>query len=222
MPTQHGARLVFDNARKLISDAGFSVNQAVLSQSYLRSEVLISTTVTSYHIPVLANDVQNGATAYPTEFRLNLQDAFILSGLSVSFAIPATETATNFKLFSYPDAAALTTTGAAAAMYNLYNGFMSVVINNRQIVPALDLYRFLSVPQTQQNTQPGGNTGIDQYEGSYTSFFPIEPNLVLVGSKNNQITLTLPNAISVLQASTTPKIVVRFYGILGQNITPVR
>ncbi len=59
MATQHGARLVFDNAKALVKNAGFEVNQAVLSQSYLRSEVAMSTSTTSYHVPVLINDTQN-------------------------------------------------------------------------------------------------------------------------------------------------------------------
>jgi hypothetical protein len=50
----------------------------------------------------------------------------------------------------------------------------------------------------------------------------MEPNVVLVGSKNNQVSLNLPAAISTLQASTAPRIIVIFNGILAQNVTPVR
>ena len=52
MATQHGARLVFENAKNLVNNAGFSAGSAVLSQSYLRSEVAMSTSTTSYQIPI--------------------------------------------------------------------------------------------------------------------------------------------------------------------------
>jgi len=221
MATQHGARLVFDNAKALISNAGFNVNQAVLSQSYLRSEIAMSTSTTSYHVPVLINDTQNGSS-FVTENRLQLQDAFVVSSIGIFVSAPAASTTTAFPYYTYPNAQVFTTAGAAAALYNLYNGSLSVTVNNRQIVPSWDIYRHLCVPQTQQATSTGTNTGIDQNDASEFGYYPVEPNLVLVGSKNNQISLNLPAAIGTLQASTAPRIVVIFRGILGQNITSVR
>ena len=221
MATQHGARLVFDNAKALVSNAGFNVNQAVLSQSYIRSEVAMSTSTTSYHIPVLINDTQNGAS-FSTENRLNLQDAFVVSKIGLFVAIPASSSTTAFPYYTYPNAQAFTTAGAAAALYNLYNGSMSITVNNRQIVPSWDLYKHLYVPQTQQATSTGTNTAIDQNDASEFGYYPVEPNIVLVGSKNNQIQLNLPAAIGTLQAATAPRIIVIFNGILAQNVTPVR
>jgi hypothetical protein len=222
MATQHGARLVFDNAKALVHNAGFNVNQAVLSQSYIRSEITMSTSTTSYHVPVLINDTQNGAS-FPTENRLQLQDAFVISSIGVFVAIPTATTTTAFPYYTYPNKVAFSTTGAAAALYNLYNGQLNFVVNNRQIVPSWDLYRHLCVNQTQEGTATGtSNTAIDQNDASQDGYFPCEPNIVLVGSKNNQLSLQLPSAISTLQASVNPRIVVIFRGILAQNVTPVR
>ena len=75
MATQHGARLVFDNSKALISNAGLSIQSAVLSQSYLRSEVAMSTSVTSYQIPIIINTQQGNS--YSTNNLLQLQDAFV-------------------------------------------------------------------------------------------------------------------------------------------------
>jgi hypothetical protein len=222
MPTQQGQRMVFDNAKALIRNAGFDLNQAVLSQSYLRGEVAMSTSVTAYHIPVLANDVQNGS-AYLTEWRLNLQDAFIVSQIGVFVSAPATSTTTNFPLVTYPNKVVFSTSGADTALYNLYHGRMDITINNRQVMPAWDLYRHLKINQSQQGVYTGtANTGLDQNDATEDAYFNCEPNIVLVGSKNNQITFTLPAAIGTLQASTAPRIVVIFRGILAQNVTPVR
>jgi hypothetical protein len=220
MATQHGARLVFDNAKNLVNNAGFSAGQAVLSQSYIRSEVAMSTTTTSYQIPILVNSVGAG-TNFATNNLLNLQDAFVVSSIGVFVAIPAASTTTSFPLYTYPNATAISTVGAAAALYNLYNGKLSVVVNNRQIVPAWDLYRHLYVPQTQQGAAATATT-IDQNDATEFGYYPVEPNIVLVGSKNNVISLELPGAISTLQASTAPRIVVIMRGILAQNVTPVR
>jgi len=220
MATQHGQRLIFDNARNLVQNAGFSAGQAVLSQSYIRSEVAMSTSTTSYQIPVLVNST-GANTNFPTNQLLNLQDAFVVSSIGVFVAIPAASTTTAFPLYTYPNASAFTTSGASAALYNLYNGKLSVVVNNRQIVPAWDLYRHLYVPQTQQGAASTATT-IDQNDATEFGYYPVEPNIVLVGSKNNVISLELPGAISTLQASTAPRIVVILRGILGQNITPVR
>jgi hypothetical protein len=220
MATQHGARLVFDNAKNLVNNAGFSAGQAVLSQSYIRSEVAMSTTTTSYQIPILVNSVGAG-TNFATNNLLNLQDAFVVSSIGVFVAIPAASTTTAFPLYTYPNATAFSTSGASAALYNLYGGKLSVVVNNRQIVPAWDLYRHLYVPQTQQGAASTATT-IDQNDATEFGYYPVEPNIVLVGSKNNVISLELPGAISTLQASTAPRIVVIMRGILAQNVTPVR
>ena len=220
MATQHGARLVFDNAKNLVSNAGFSVGQAVLSQSYIRSEVAMSTSTTSYQIPILVNST-GSTTNFNTNQLLNLQDAFVISSIGLFVSIPATSTTTAFPLYTYPNATAFSTSGAATALYNLYNGKLSVVVNNRQIVPAWDLYRHLYVPQTQQGAASTATT-IDQNDATEFGYYPVEPNIVLVGSKNNVISLDLPGAISTLQAGVAPRIVVIMRGILAQNVTPVR
>jgi hypothetical protein len=220
MATQHGARLVFDNAKNLVSNAGFSVGQAVLSQSYIRSEVAMSTSTTSYQIPILVNST-GSTTNFATNQLLNLQDAFVVSSIGIFVSIPAASTTTAFKLYTYPNATAFSTSGAATALYNLYNGKLAVVVNNRQIVPAWDLYRHLYVPQTQDGAAATATT-IDQNDATEFGYYPCEPNIVLVGSKNNIISLELPGAISTLQAGVAPRISVIMRGILAQNVTPVR
>jgi hypothetical protein len=220
MATQHGQRLVFDNAKNLVNNAGFSVGQAVLSQSYIRSEVAMSTSTTSYSFPILVNST-GSTTSFATTNLLALQDAFVVSSIGVFVSIPAASTTTGFPLYTYPNASAFTTSGAAAALYNLYNGKLSITINNRQVVPSWDIYKHLYVPQTQQGAASTATT-IDQNDASEFGYYPCEPNIVLVGSKNNVVSIELPGAISVLQASVAPRISLIFKGILAQNVTPVR
>lgn len=218
--TQHGARLVFDNAKNLVNNAGFSAGQAVLSQSYIRSEVAMSTSTTSYQIPILVNST-GANTNFATNNLLQLQDAFVVSSIGIFVSIPASSSTTAFRLYTYPNVTAFSTAGAATALYNLYNGKMSVVVNNRQIVPSWDIYRHLYVPQTQQLAASTATTQ-DENDATEFGYYPVEPNIVLVGSKNNVISLELPGAISTLEAGTAPRIVVIMRGILAQNSTSVR
>lgn len=212
MATQHGARLIFENSRQLIQSAGFNVNQAVLSQSYLRSEVTLTTTQTTYHIPVLVNDTQNGtASGFPTEQRLQLQDAFVVARLGIFVALPTSATDTAFQLYSYPNKTAFTN---PKDLYSLYNGQFQWIVNNRQVIPTYDVYRHYWVPQTQESA-----SNIDQWDAD-AGYYPAEPNPVLVGSKNNQISIVLPSAIANVDAGS--RLVVIFSGILCQNVTPVR
>jgi hypothetical protein len=168
----------------------------------------------------LVNSVGAG-TNFSTNNLLNLQDGFVVSSIGVFVAIPAASTTTAFPLYTYPNATAFSTSGAATALYNLYGGKLSVVVNNRQIVPSWDLYRHLYVPQTQQGAASTAST-IDENNATEYGYYPVEPNIVLVGSKNNVISLELPGAISTLQAGVAPRIVVIMRGILAQNVTPVR
>ena len=225
MASTVGTRLAFEKAKQAINSAGFSLGQAVLSQSYLRLEVALSTTITSYQFPVLVNDVTSSNTAaFNTETRLQLQDAFVCSSLFLGFAAPASSTATNFKLFTYPNTANFTTANAAASLLSWYNSSLTLNVNNRTIVPAYDLYRHYYVPQQQETLDAdytsSGINYVDQNDGSSSGFYPIEPAWVLVGSKQNQLTVQLPQAMAAVQANSRAVIIMR--GHLAQNVTPVR
>jgi hypothetical protein len=225
MASTVGTRLAFEKAKEAINRAGFSLGQAVLSQSYLRLEVALSTTITNYQFPVLTNDVSSSnTTSFNTEQRLNLQDAFVCSSIGLFFCKPSSSTATNFQLVTYPNAQIFTAANTATSLYNWYNSSLSLTVNNRQIVPAYDLYRHYSVPQTQQQTAPyyAANTEAfkDQQDGGESAFYPVEPAWVLVGSKQNTLQVQLPQAMTAVETNSRAVLVLR--GHLAQNVTPVR
>jgi hypothetical protein len=226
LSTQQGARQVFDNARRLVEAAGLSNSQTVLTQSYVRSETLLSTTVTSYHMPLLINDNQNGATSsFNTSNLLNLQDAFVISGIFIGFSNNANNTSAAFKINTYPSAINCGSQAAATSMFTLYNGNLQLTVNNRQILTGFPINNNLYIPQTQGLIDQAAATpfnAIDQNEGFFPAIVPIEPNVVLVGSKNNVCSIQLPAAIGTLPTGGAPRLVVIFTGILAQNCTPVR
>ena len=226
--SQQGARQVFDNARRVAEAAGLSTNQTVMSQSYLRTETLISTTTTQYHMPVLINDNQNGVnSSFNTCQLLNLQDAFVVSGIFVGFGVPSSATDATFIPRTYPSAInCLGDQSKATALQTLYNGQLQLTVNSRQILTAFPITGNYYVPQTQglaTQTSPGTTpwVAIDQNDGYASATVPIEPNVVLIGSKNNVLNISLPAAISAAPNAFS-RLIVIFSGILMQNCTPVR
>ena len=225
MASTVGTRLAFEKAKEGIQRAGFSLGQAVLSQSYLRLEVALSTTITNYQFPVLINDVSSSNTAaFSTEQRLQLQDAFYCSSVGLFFAKPSSSTDTSFQLVTYPNTQIFSTANTATSLYNWYNSSLTLTVNNRVIVPAYDLYRHYSVPQQQQVSAPyySANTANfkDQQDGGTSAFYPIEPGWVLVGSKQNQLSVQLPASMTAVETNSRAVLILR--GHLAQNVTPVR
>jgi hypothetical protein len=215
-----GARMVFENAKALINSLGYSAAHAKLTQSFLRSEVALSTSVANYHIPVLVNDTQNGSVRV-NERRLNLQDIFITTEIDVLIGI-GSSTATDSKLYSYPNATVFSTTGAATALYSIYNGYLNLTINNEQVMPAWSVLRHLFVPQTQGGVGVTAQTvfPIDQINFGEDAAYPVEPGIVMNGAANINMQLTCNGAPAAIQSNSFICVVQR--GILCQNVTTVK
>jgi hypothetical protein len=220
---QSGARLVYNNAVKTFNAAGVSTAKAVLSQSYLRFEIALSTTQTQYTFDTLVNENTN--TNYVTQNKLNLQDSFLISRIGFFIAIAASSSVaeTVVPLYTYPDAAKFSTANAATSLETVYNGTMTYTVNQRQIVTGWDLYKHKVTPITQTGYTPTGTaaTGIaNSTDFANHGYYPVEPNLILIGSKKNTITVTLDGTLAAIQANS--RLVMVCQGILGQNCTSVR
>src|ERR1700694_1822773 len=118
--TNHNQTLVLDNAKDLIWNAGYDWRKAKLTQSFLRSEVLMSTSQSRLHLPVLVTDAQNG-NAFNTERRLQLTDVFVVSSLNVQVAKPASSTDPAYDTFNFADLSVFTTSGVPAAIKGAYS-----------------------------------------------------------------------------------------------------
>jgi hypothetical protein len=224
MATQMGQRMVFENAKNLVRGLGYSVEQAVLTQSYIRSEVALSTSIANYHIPVLVNDTQNGAVRV-NERRLNLQDIFVATEISVLIGV-GTGTNTKAPLYSYPNATAFTST-SDDDLWSIYNGYLNLTVNNQQVLPAWDVLKHYYVPQTQQNTNFNSATAtspaqytIDQFAPADDTFYPVEPGIVMNGAANIQFQLTANGAPASITTNSFICVIQR--GILCQNVTTVK
>lgn len=222
--TQVGARLVFENAKTLINQLGYDASQAVLTPSYIRSESLLSTSSATYQVPILVNQSQNGNQPTVRESRLQLQDMFVVSSIQF-LLVSGSSTTGSAKNYTYPNLTAFST--GAAQLYNFYNGFFSIQVNNQNILPKWPLIQHLDVPQTQQNTNFNAATAtspaqfaIDQVNMDVFAQVVCEPNIVLNGASNIAASLNLPAAPSTLDANTYVATI--FYGLLAQNVTSVK
>jgi hypothetical protein len=221
------ARLVFENARELAAQQGYNLNQAICTQSYIRSEIAMSTGTANYSVPILINaQAQNGQNQRVLENRLQLQDLFYVSELYIGWTV-ATAQDVDGKLYTYPNPTGAGSAAKALALNTLYNGRLSIQMNNRNVLPNWDINRHYYVPQTQQNTNfnvasPTAPAvySIDELDLSENAFVPVEPGWVLNGAANIQANLLLPGAISTIP--TNGAIVCIFRGILIQNSTAVK
>lgn len=223
--TNPNQRLVLDNTMDLIRQAGYDLQDAKLTQSYIRSEVLMSTAQSALHLPVLVTDAQNG-NAFNTERRLQLTDVFIVSSLAVECAVPSSSTDASYNTYTFADPTVFTS--GAAAINGIYaNGYLSMIVDNDQVLPAWDLRQHFRVPFAQAGTNiitaytgaTAVNTLVDSVDGSNDGIVPNEPNFILTGNSNIQFTL---NTIAAASAITTnSRWIVRLRGILAQNCSKI-
>jgi len=223
---QISARLIFDNARRAIARSGQIPKDAVLTQSFLRFEVALAAGQTAYKFDTLVNE-QTQATNWNTQTKLNLQDAFICSELGFFLAVPSSSTDTKFQLLTYPNETALTT-ALKNNYYTVYNGQMSLTVNQKTVMTNWDLSRHLVQPRQQQNAVTGTYASaaapavlsVDELNLRSDGFYAVEPNLILSGSKKNDLQVSLPGA-GISAVASNSRLVCIMRGILAQNVTSV-
>lgn len=212
------ARMVFDNAKRAIDQAYGSPEswkRFKLTQSYLRLEVALVAGVTNFQFNVLVN--QAGATGiFNTEQRLNLQDTFVPAQVGFFPALAANSTDAAFPLRSYLNPFIFTN---AAAMTGIYNGTFSIMVNNNNLIPAWDMWQHYHSPETQQTAAAAANSPIDEFDGCDDGMVAMEPNVALLGSKNNILTLQLRAGLTAVDANSRLVLIMR--GVLAQNSTVV-
>jgi len=208
-------RLVYDNAVRALYRAfpTAKVGQFKTTQSYIRLEQTVAVGQTLYTFPLLTNQ----AAANNTEERLNLQDSFVTSQIGFYLAKPISATDSTFRLNSQPSQFVFTN---AAQYQNFYNGKLAISVNNNTILPSWDLARHYYAAETQQTAAFAATSPIDQLKLDEDSMYAVEPNIVLVGSKNYQITVSIPTGLTAVDSAFT-RIVLIFRGILAQNSTVV-
>lgn len=221
--TTLGMREVFDNARALLKANNYDVASAKLTQSQIRSEVAMSASVTRFKFPVTVNDSVNG-NAFNTEKRLNLQDVFIVSSIALMVAKPGSTTDAMFDVFNYSNLAVFSSANTAASIRGAFaNGNLSMIIDNDQILPYFPTNWMYRAPETQQAANVGytasGVNLLDSRDGSNDGIIQIEPNFILAGNAQIDLSLNLPGAMTAVESNS--RWICLMYGLLAQNCSKI-
>lgn len=198
------------------------VNSFKLSQSELRFEVELNANNNNFLFGVTNNQPNTQNQQFPTEQRLNLQDSFCVNEHALLVAFPSSRTSTIFPVLAYANPFIFTGAGVADEINNrLYcNGSLQWKVNNDVLVPYRGTLNHWYKPQTQQTAAVGAGSPLDQFRGAEDGSITDEPNLVLIGSKNSQIYLNLPAAMST-GTFTFERAILICRGVLAQNSTVV-
>ena len=168
-----------------------------LTQSTLYLSRAINTASTTYNFDVL--ETQN-ATLQNNEIRLNLNDEFIITQLGVFVETQIQDAMSvnlGTKLFTY---APIQLNSNMAGLIPLWNGSLQIAVNNIVYLDKFDTGRSHYVPRTQEGPASAATTIVNAAIGSVNygenGMADIEPMLTLSGAKKNNITLTLPQALT--------------------------
>lgn len=189
---------------------GKFAKDAIITMSYLRFETVL-TSSQNVIFNVLSN--QGNGVQRSTEKRLNTPDAFIVSDFGFMIKkVTATTTDAQAKLFSYPEPSVFTGT-EAKNLENLWNGYLTVKIDQTTWIDSLDMKRFYNVGQAQQGLAVSANATANLYQNSEWShsswgFDGLEPAIRFDGASNNDVTINLPESLNMAGAANESNIAV--------------
>lgn len=215
------ARMAYENSVRALCKA-FKLQTAdellsvvKLTQGSLRFEQLLVAGQTLYTFPILDNQ-----TVFSNlEDRLTLQDSFVINSVFVGTGAPSSATDNTFVPDTYPNTQKY---GANAVPLQAWwnAGNLQIAVNNDIITPKWDLWRHFNNPETQQTAALGAGSPGDQARGAFDGWYPMEPNVVMIGQKNTTLQVILKGAgLASVQAFSRGIIMVR--GYLAQNSTVV-
>jgi hypothetical protein len=144
-----------DGSRDYVQSLKSQYPGAIITQSYLRSEVQLGTTATSqFSFNILANQ----GTPASTERRLQITDRFAVTAVGLMMynavgvsSVVASADRSQAKLYTYNSPARFTTANSVQ-LETIYNGFLRMIIDGTTYIDSLDTRRFYRVPTSQAGT----------------------------------------------------------------------
>jgi len=188
----------------------------------------ISASKTQYSFPVLENESQTGVPPLSEEIRLNINDEFIVGSVAVMLygSIGLEGNVQAKQPYTYAPSELNATFNNVA---DFYAGFFSAAINKINYVDKWDLRKHENTPRTQfANLTPSSPATKPNVKFEDDGVYLAAPNFTLSGAKKNELTITLPNAITASQGFwidnnnepqtvNVDKIIVICRGLLAQN-----
>jgi len=143
------------------------------------------------------------------ERRLPISDTFAITHMGF-FLGKVTGTVTDAKLAkmvkqTYPNTSVFSATNDAANLEAIYNGFLTIGVNQVNYIDGLDMQRFRTVPTSQQGTTTaayvkGGPADAEftiaasGYGQDVSTFGPLTPAFYINGKDNLKFSIELPEA----------------------------
>jgi hypothetical protein len=208
---QQTARPNGTNLRTLFNSLREIYPGCIIGESYLQMEqVLINGNTTIEFDPA-----KNVNTDRRTESKLDRNDVFVATHMGLFLAansLDATGKTKGVPVFqTYPNVQHFPAVVGPPAfepanLEAIYNGKLTVKINNKEESPLIDARRFRYVPQTQQSSA----TNFSMFKLDM-ALVALTPTINLFGNKENKITLLLPSATNIAaQAANTENLVILF------------
>jgi hypothetical protein len=220
-----------DGSRDYVQSLKSQYPGAIITQSYLRSEIQLGTTATSqFAFNILANQGTPGST----ERRLQITDRFAVTAVGMMLynatgtaGVVAPADRSQAKLYTWNSPAKFTTANALT-LETVYNGYFRMIIDGTTYIDSLDARRFYRVPVSQQGTAVSaftpdtatkfGAIQADGWDGTHYNFAQMTPAVVLNGAGRNEVTLNTPEATAVSPSATSINFLVLYMrGWLIQN-----
>ncbi len=207
-------------AQKQFIASATGVPLTSLSESYLRFETLLTTQNT-----ISFNVKENTGITLPTEERLSLNDAFIITHMAlfvkkIASATPTAVQHANADLFPYRNPAVFDGTNDAN-LDGLYNSTLSLAVNQRKFIPSMNTFSFKRVPDAQKGAPTAVGPLVTPTDGRPNSLYGyVETDLiVLTGSQNIDIQIALPTGWSgtFAESNESNYAVLMVAGYLAQN-----
>jgi hypothetical protein len=194
------------------------MRKGVETQGYLRFEKPLGNQST-----IDFDILSNAGTPVPTEKRLNLPDTFLIQKLAIFiYKLPTAALNAAQTLNSFPNPLVYSKAGEAANLMAIYNGFLSVRVNQTVWIDSLDVMRCYRVGPAQNALAVSANATANTMQGSQWDmsdygFLVMEPKILLSGASANKISITLPSPVDMTGTASTNYAVCYCRGILNQN-----
>lgn len=210
-------RIIIDR----IKAEGKVAANAIGTASYLRLEANINSTYSAISFNVNQNV---GGTPNDTEVRLKQTDMFTIT--SVGIFIFKTTGGTQAQiaqanLYASPNPLVFTGTGEAAALNSIYNSRLTLSVDRKQFVPAFPTISCYRVATSQKGVGSSATSNNqvqnDGWEGPNYGMAEWDPELTISGAGQTDVSIILPNSVSLAGTSSTNFCAIIFKGILWQG-----
>lgn len=186
----------------------------IIAPSYLRAEVSLEQTTQVIAFNLLASG-GSGAAANVTEQRLQVSDIFSVGAIQFNLGA-STATSANppvstsaqlasMKLESFPNSTVFAGNSGnqATNLQAIYNGYLSITINQVAFVDRYPMYKFLYVGTSQQGTTSAAIAGPTTYTiardewNTENTILPVEPSFNIGGNDNVQVQINMPSSLAL-------------------------